>query len=107
MIGAYGVKKLLDDANMDVEGWLAGKVQSKLARMESTAFVTGTGAVSLPPAGDRPRVKARLRPDSRDCVRRDGPDAALNIDLRENLRAPPFTRPGMRRQRLETRPFMY
>lgn len=34
---------LLDDAAVDVEAWLADKVSSKFARLESAAFVTGTG----------------------------------------------------------------
>ena len=33
----------LDDARIDVEGWLAAKVAAKFARVENTAFVTGTG----------------------------------------------------------------
>jgi HK97 family phage major capsid protein len=36
-------QKLLDDARIDVEGWLAGKVAGKFARNENTAFVTGNG----------------------------------------------------------------
>lgn len=36
-------QKLLDDSMVDPEAWLAGKVQSKFSRMESTGFVTGTG----------------------------------------------------------------
>lgn len=36
-------QKLLDDAMFDVEGWLAGKIASRLARMENEAFVTGNG----------------------------------------------------------------
>jgi HK97 family phage major capsid protein len=36
-------QQLLDDANIDVESWLAGKVADKLTRVENTAFVTGTG----------------------------------------------------------------
>ena len=34
---------LLDDASIDVEGWLAGKVADVFGRTENTAFVTGTG----------------------------------------------------------------
>jgi len=37
-------QKLLDDAATDVEGWLAGKVADKFARVEGTAFWQGTGA---------------------------------------------------------------
>ena len=36
-------QKLLDDAAINVEAWLAGKVADKLARLEATAFVNGTG----------------------------------------------------------------
>ncbi len=37
-------QKLIDDAAVDVEGWLAGKVADKFARVEGTAFWQGTGA---------------------------------------------------------------
>lgn len=36
-------QKLLDDANVDIEAWLAGKVADKFARVQNTAFVTGNG----------------------------------------------------------------
>lgn len=36
-------QKLLDDAAIDVESWLAEKVASKMARLETAAFVTGNG----------------------------------------------------------------
>ena len=36
-------QKILDDAATDVEMWLAGKVASKFARVEGTAFWQGTG----------------------------------------------------------------
>jgi HK97 family phage major capsid protein len=36
-------QKLLNDANVDVASWLTGKVGNKLARLQNTAFVTGTG----------------------------------------------------------------
>jgi HK97 family phage major capsid protein len=36
-------QKILDDAATDVEGWLAGKVANKFARVEGTAFWQGTG----------------------------------------------------------------
>jgi HK97 family phage major capsid protein len=36
-------QKLLDDARVNVEEWLAGKVSRKFARNENTAFVTGNG----------------------------------------------------------------
>lgn len=36
-------QKLLDDAAIDVEAWLAGKTADKIARKENLAFVLGTG----------------------------------------------------------------
>ncbi len=36
-------QKLLDDAQFNVDEWLAGKIADKLARMENTAFVNGDG----------------------------------------------------------------
>lgn len=36
-------QKLLDDAAVDVEAWLANKVSDKFARVENTAFFSGTG----------------------------------------------------------------
>lgn len=36
-------QKLLDDAAVDMEGWLAGKVADKFARDEAAAFVSGNG----------------------------------------------------------------
>lgn len=36
-------QKLLDDAMVDIEGWLAGKVSSRFAREENAAFVNGDG----------------------------------------------------------------
>lgn len=36
-------QKLLDDAVMNMEDWLAGKVADKLIRTENTAFVSGNG----------------------------------------------------------------
>ena len=41
-------QKILDDASMDMEAWLAAKVADKFARSENAAFVNGDGA-------DRPR----------------------------------------------------
>lgn len=36
-------QKLLDDAMFDIEGYLAGKIADRLARMENAAFVNGNG----------------------------------------------------------------
>ena len=38
-------QKLLDDAGVDIEAWLAGKVSRKFGRVENTAFVTGDGSL--------------------------------------------------------------
>lgn len=39
-------QKLLDDAAVDVEAWLARKVADRFARREGAAFITGTGVAS-------------------------------------------------------------
>ncbi len=36
-------QKLLDDAKLDIETWIASKVASKMSRMENYAFIHGTG----------------------------------------------------------------
>lgn len=36
-------QKLLEDASVNVESWLAGKLADRFARKEATAFVTGNG----------------------------------------------------------------
>ena len=41
-------QKLLDDASIDMESWLSGKVADKFARVEAAAFVNGSGV-------DKPR----------------------------------------------------
>jgi HK97 family phage major capsid protein len=41
-------QKLLDDASIDMEAWLAGKVTDRFTRAENSAFVNGSGV-------DRPR----------------------------------------------------
>ena len=38
-------QNLLDDANVDVEGWLANKVASKFGRFENAEFVTGAAKI--------------------------------------------------------------
>lgn len=40
-------QKLLDDAAVDIEAWLSGKVSDKFTRVENAAFITGNG-VSKP-----------------------------------------------------------
>lgn len=36
-------QKLINDANIDVAGWLTAKVADKLSRLQNTAFVSGSG----------------------------------------------------------------
>lgn len=36
-------QKLLDDASIDIEAWLAGKVANRFARREALAFIAGNG----------------------------------------------------------------
>lgn len=36
-------QKLIDDASIDIERWVAEKVADKFARLESTAFISGNG----------------------------------------------------------------
>jgi len=38
-------QKFLDDAGIDVESWLSGKVTARLSRDENTAFMLGNGAL--------------------------------------------------------------
>jgi HK97 family phage major capsid protein len=39
----FATQKLLDDAFLDMEAWLAMKVSDRLSRLENAAFVNGTG----------------------------------------------------------------
>jgi len=41
----HATQKVLDDASIDVESWLAGKVAERFARIEATAFVVGNGVL--------------------------------------------------------------
>lgn len=36
-------QKLVDDASIDIERWIASKVADKMARLEATAFISGDG----------------------------------------------------------------
>lgn len=40
----YATQTLLDDANTNIEAWLAAKVADKFTRIENAAFINGTGA---------------------------------------------------------------
>ncbi|MGH8574531.1 MAG: phage major capsid protein, partial [Gammaproteobacteria bacterium] len=38
-------QKILDDANINAEGWIEGKIGGKMGRLEATAFVSGDGII--------------------------------------------------------------
>jgi uncharacterized lipoprotein YddW (UPF0748 family) len=40
---------MLDDAEIDLEAWLAGEVETEFAYQEGLAFISGTGANGRPP----------------------------------------------------------
>lgn len=56
-------QKLIDDASVDVEAWLAAKVADKFARVEGTAFCSGTGVGQ--PRGLFAYTTAATRDDTR------------------------------------------
>lgn len=56
-------QSFLDDAAIDVEGWLVGKASDKLVRTENTGFVTGTGVKQ--PRGVTTYTTAATDDDSR------------------------------------------
>ncbi len=37
-------QKLVDDASIDIEQWIAGKIADKFSRLEATAFISGSGS---------------------------------------------------------------
>jgi HK97 family phage major capsid protein len=39
----FATQKVLDDSELDLEAWLAGKVSERFSRRENTAFVSGDG----------------------------------------------------------------
>jgi HK97 family phage major capsid protein len=39
-------QKLIDDASIDIEQWIAQKVAEKFARLEATAFISGNGTTA-------------------------------------------------------------
>lgn len=56
-------QKLMDDAAVDIEGWLAAKIADKLSRYENAAFVTGDG--NNKPKGIAAYTTAATADDSR------------------------------------------
>ncbi len=73
-------QKLLDDAQIDVEGWLARKVAAKFSRDENTAFVTGSGV--LKPRGFTTYAEGTPSAATWDVVERvhSGAAATLTAD---------------------------
>ena len=57
-------QKILDDAVVNVEQWLAGKVSDKLSRIEATAFISGNGVGK--PFGILTNVTASTSYDARN-----------------------------------------
>lgn len=57
-------QKLIDDAAVDIESWLAAKVADKFARVEGAAFITGTGVGQ--PRGFTAYTTAATADSSRD-----------------------------------------
>lgn len=65
-------QKLIEDATIDIEGWLADKASSKFSRKETTAFYTGDGV--LKPKG----ILAYDFTDAEDATRPWGTFQFLN-----------------------------
>jgi HK97 family phage major capsid protein len=88
---------MLDDAQFDVEAWLAGEIATEFARAEGTAFVNGSGTnqpkgfLQAPVAatGDAARAFGTLQylASGDDGDFGSDPDERL-IDLVQSLRAP-------------------
>ncbi len=92
-------QKLLDDASIDVEAWLSGKVADKLVRSENVEFVNGIGSLrprgfltypeGTPTAADYEKVKQIASGKSADFKATDPGDKLLDMvfDLKAAYRA--------------------
>ncbi len=88
---------MLDDANFDVEEWLAGEIATEFARAEGAAFVSGNGtnrpkgflSGAVATTGDTARVFGTLQylPTGAAGAFAANPEERL-IDLVQSLRAP-------------------
>lgn len=81
-------QKLLDDAGFNVERWLSGKVAERFARVEATAFVTGTGVgqprgIATYPAGTADGQIQQVNSGTAGAVVADG-----LLDLVYSLKGP-------------------
>ncbi|MFQ5451456.1 MAG: phage major capsid protein [Nitrospinaceae bacterium] len=69
---------LLDDARIDVESWLAGKVADKLSRLENTAFINGSGSgqprgiLTYPAGTTNPGQVQQINSGSASVITADG-----------------------------------
>jgi HK97 family phage major capsid protein len=59
----WTTQKLLEDATIDVEGWISNKAADKFARKENTAFISGDGV--LQPRGLTDYATAETADDTR------------------------------------------
>jgi len=81
-------QKLIDDAAMDVEAWLAAKVADKFARVEGTAFSTGNGAGK--PRGLFSYTTAATADDSRAWGQFEHVKTGTNGDFNTTTKADPL-----------------
>lgn len=71
-------QQLLEDASMDIESWLSGKVSDKMMRKENTAFVSGNGVgkprgfLDYPAGTTNPGQIERINSGSASAVTADG-----------------------------------
>lgn len=81
-------QKLIDDAAMDVEAWLAAKVADKFARVEGTAFTTGNGVGK--PRGLFSYTTAATADDSRAWGQFEHVKTGTNGDFNTTTKADPL-----------------
>lgn len=71
-------QKLLEDATIDVEAWLADKIAQKFARLEATAFVLGSGVkqprglLSYPGGTTNPGTVEQIHGGDANLITADG-----------------------------------
>lgn len=69
---------LLDDAKIDIESWLSRKVADKLARLENTAFINGTGSgqargiLTYPAGTTNPGQIEQINSENASAITADG-----------------------------------
>jgi HK97 family phage major capsid protein len=86
-------QKLVDDAAIDMEDWLAGKVADKFARAENSAFVNGTGVdqprgfLSYPAGTDNPGQVLQKKTGVNGGFKADPDGADVLIDMIHALKS--------------------